>query len=445
MPIYVNILIIAILFFFNAIFAMYEIAMVSARKTRLEQRVEEGSKGAKDALELLADPNQQYLSTVQIMITLIDTLAGGIGGALISRPFAEVLKKIPWLESSADTVSLILVVIIITYFSIVLGELIPKRLAVSKPENVVTRLSPAIKALTRIFRPLTRLLSASTNLGLKLFRINTDREPSITEDEIRVIIQQGRDIGIIEDAEKDMVSGVFRLGERTVNALMTPRTDLDWIDLEDTEEEIRQSILTSQFSKIPVARGDLDHIEGILEIRDLVGMDLGSADLSIEKHLKQPLFLPESMQALDALESFKTTGIHNALVVDEYGGILGLVTLYDILEAIVGDIPQNETDKDQEAVQRADGSWLFDGMIAIDELKEILDIDHFPDEERAGYQTLSGLIMSHLGAIPKAGQFFDLGRYRFEVMDMDGRRVDRVLVELTESTANAPTHSNEVL
>jgi len=430
MPVYVNIIIIAVLFFFNAIFAMYEIAMVTARKTRLKQRVEEGSKGAKDALELLGDPNQQYLSTVQIMITMIDTLAGGIGGALLARPLAELLKKIPWMVSAADTVALISVVIVITYFSIVLGELIPKRLAVSKPENVVTRLSPGIKFLTKVFKPLTKLLSASTNLGLKVLRINTDKEPSITEEEIRVIIEQGRDIGIIEDAEKDMVSGVFRLGDRFVDALMTPRTELSWVDLEDSNEEIVTTILTSEYSRIPVAKGDLDKTIGVLDVRDLVGVDLHSPDFLVEKYITQPLFIPENLQALDALENFKQSGVHIALVIDEYGGVQGMVTLYDVLEAIVGDIPQNNEDKDQEAVQREDGSWLFDGMIAIDELKEILDIDQFPDEERAGFQTLSGLIMSQIGAIPKTGQFFKLGNHRFEVVDMDGHRVDRVLVSI---------------
>ena len=231
MPVYFNILLILFLFFFNAIFAMYEIAMVAARQTRLEQRVEEGSQGAADALFLLADPNQQYLSTVQIMITLIDTLAGGIGGALISRPLAEVLKNIAWLSAYADTVALIFVVVVITYFSIVLGELIPKRLAVSKPENVVTSLSPSIRILTRVFRPLTKFLSASTNFGIKLFKIDTEAGPIITEDEIRSYLEQGRDIGVIEESEREMVTGIFRLGDRRVEALMTPRMEMAWIDI----------------------------------------------------------------------------------------------------------------------------------------------------------------------------------------------------------------------
>jgi putative hemolysin len=429
-PVYVNLIIIAVLFFFNALFAMYEIAMVSARKTRLQQRADEGNQGASDTLFLLKDPNQQYLSTVQIMITLIDTLAGGIGGAMLARPLADLLKGIKWLEPYADTVALIFVVIVITYFSIVLGELIPKRLAVSKPENVVCRLSPTMRRMTKIFRPLTKLLSASTNFGLKIFRINTDKEPSITEDEIKVYIEQGRHIGVIEDAEKDMVSGVFRLGDRRVDALMTPRTEITWLNVEDESEKIINNLVKSEFSRIPIAKGNLDEVIGVVDVKDLIGINLHSEDFHIENYAQKASFIPENMPALKALEVFRNSGVHDALVIDEYGGLQGIVTLYDVLEAIVGDIPENSEDKDQMSVRRSDGSWLFDGMIVIDELKEILDIDLLPDEERAGYQTLSGFIMSQLGNIPKTGQFFTWENFRFEVVDMDGRRVDRVLVNI---------------
>ena len=340
MPVYVNIMIILVLFFFNAIFAMYEIAMVAARQTRLEQRVDEGSKGAADALFLLADPNQQYLSTVQIMITLIDTLAGGIGGALIARPFAALLVRIPWLASYADTVALIVVVVIITYFSIVLGELIPKRLAVSKPENVVTTLSPMIRFLTKVFRPLIKVLTTSTNVGLKLFRINTDSGPTITEEEIKSYLEEGRDIGLIEDAERDMVSGIFRLGDRRVEALMTPRMEMTWIDINAQKSEIWQGILTSAYSRIPVADGDLDDVLGYIQTRDLLGLSPDGSDLNLDKFLKEPIYLPENMAALRALENFQNSGNHLAMVVDEYGGITGMVTDYDILEAIVERSPR---------------------------------------------------------------------------------------------------------
>lgn len=426
-----NLLIIAVLFFFNAIFAMYEIAMVSSRKTRLAQRAEDGSNGAALALALWNDPNQQYLSTVQIMITLIDTLAGGIGGAMLAAPLAARMKSVEWLAPFADTAALITVVIGITYFSIVLGELIPKRMAISRPEDIVVRLSPGIRVLTRAFRPLTRLLSASTNLGIKLLRVNTQKEPAVTEDEVKVMIEQGTEMGVFEVAEQDMVSGVFRLSDRRVDALMTPRTEMAWVDVEDSSEKILQTVLHSDYSRLPIARGNLDEIIGVLDVKDLLGINLEADGFAIEEHVKPALFVPENMPALKALEVFRNAGMHNALVIDEYGGVQGIVTLYDVLEAIVGDIPEGVDDTDQMAVQRDDGSWLFSGMIPIDEMKELLDIDALPEEERAGFQTLSGFVMSRLGSIPKAGQHFTWDKFRFEVVDMDRRRVDRVLVSVT--------------
>ena len=428
MPIYVNIILIFVLFFFNAIFAMYEIAMVASRKTRLQQRVEAGSVGAKRTLTLLADPNQQYLSTVQIMITLIDTLAGGIGGATLAKPLALQLEHISFLAPQAELIALILVVTVITYFSIVMGELIPKRLAVSKPEAVVVRLSPIIFVMTKIFRPLTKLLSVSTNIGLKILHINTDKGPSITEEEIKGFIDEGREIGVIEDAERDMFSGIFRLGDRRVEAIMTSRMEMAWIDINSPMTDIWQQIIESTHSRIPVADGDLDNILGYIQVRDLLGRTMTETGLNLRDYVKEPIYIPENMPALKALENIQTSGVHLAMVVDEFGGITGMVTDYDILEAIVGEIPEDGADTDYLAVQREDGSWLFDGLIVVDELKELLNIHDMPDEERAGYQTLSGFVMSQLGRIPKTGAKFTYDNYEFEVVDMDGRRVDRVLV-----------------
>ena len=347
---------------------------------------------------------------------------------MLSRPLAEVMKDIAWLAPYADTVSLIVVVVIITYFSIVLGELIPKRLAVSKPENVVTRLSPIIKLLTRVFRPLTKLLSSSTNLGLKILHINTDMGPSITEDEIKSYIEQGRDIGVIEESEREMVSGIFRLGDRRVEALMTPRLEMAWIDINAPMDQIWRQLLETPHSRIPVADGDLDNVLGYIQIRELIGRSKLDSDLDLNQFILEPIYLPENMAALKALDNFQTSGVHLAIVVDEFGGITGMVTDYDILEAIVGEIPEDSSDTDYLAVQREDGSWLFDGLIVIDQLKEILDISNIPGEEKGMFQTLSGFVMSQLGRIPKTGAKFIYENYTFEVVDMDGRRVDRVLV-----------------
>jgi len=407
---------------------MYEIAMVSSKKTRLVARAEDGQKGASVAMELLQDPDQQYLSAIQIMITMIDTLAGGIGGAQLSRPLAEVFKQVTWLAPFAETVSLILVVIVITYFSIVIGELIPKRIAVSKPEDVVTRLSPMIKRLSRVMRPLTKLLSASTNLGIKVFNIDITREPAITEEELKGYIQEGRQTGVFDEAEQTMVSGVFRFTDRRVDAIMTPHTELDWIDLDDDHDTIVKELMESSYSRLPVAHGDLDRSMGYVNTKDLLGVDIHNPEFNLEDYVRQPLFFPGNMQAVKAFEQFRETGIHHALVLDEYGGVEGFVTLYDILESIVGDIPLDEFDTDQDAIQRSDGTWLFDGLIPIDELKEILHVDELPEENQAGFQTLSGFVMNQMGRIPKTGQLFEWDHWRFEVVDMDGRRVDRVLV-----------------
>jgi len=407
---------------------MYEIAMVSSRKIRLEQRVAEGKKGAAQALEMLKDPNQEYLSAIQIMITMIDTLAGGIGGAVISQPLAEVMKQVKWLAPVADTLALLIVVILITYFSIVLGELIPKRIAVSKPEDVVTKLSPMIYGLTRLFRPLTRLLSGSTNLGIRVLGIDLTSEPTITEEDVKGFIEEGLQTGVFDPVEQEMVDGVFRLSERRIDALMTPHTELDWINIEDERDEILRDLKDSPYSRLPVAEGDLDRTIGMLHVKDLVGVNIYADDFNVANYVREALFLPGNMQAVKAFDTFREKGVHQALVMDEFGGVLGLVTLYDVLESIVGAIPLNEFDLDQEVVLRPDGSWSFDGLLPIDVLKDLLKVEEFPEEDTADFQTLSGFIMNQLGHIPKVGQSFIWEQFQFEVMDMDGFRVDRVLV-----------------
>ena len=426
MPIYINILLIFVLFFFNAIFSMYEIAMVSARRTRLHQRAENGQKGASLAIKLQNDPNQEYLSAVQIMITMIDTLAGGIGGALLAEPLAAMMKQVSFLASIADTLAFVLVVIAITYFSIVLGELIPKRIAVSKPEDVVTRISPTINGLTIALKPIIRLLSASTNLGIKVFNIDIQKEPYISEEELKGYIQEGRQTGIFDEAEEFMVDGVFRLTERRVDAIMTPHTELDWLDLNDGREVMVREMLESLHTRLPVADGDLDRIVGIVSAKDLIGINLFSEDFNIKDYVREPMFFPGNMKAIKAFEQFQSTGIHQAMVMDEYGGVEGMVTLYDVLESIVGDIPQDEFDTDVEIEVQTDGSLLMDGLVPIDVLKEKLGVDELPEEYKAGFQTLSGFVMNQMGKIPKVGQGFEWDGFTFKIIHMDGHRVERV-------------------
>lgn len=433
MTVYANIILIFVLFLLNAFFAMYEIAMVSSRRTRLQQRAEEGRKGAEIALQLLKDPNQEYLSAVQIMITMIDTLAGGIGGAMLSDPLAMALKKISFLAPFADTIALVIVVVAITYFSIVLGELIPKRIAVSKPEDVVTSMSPLINTMTRILRPLIKLLSASTNLGIKVFNIDISKEPFITEEELKGFIQEGRQTGVFDEAEEILVDGVFRFSERRVDAIMTPHTELDWLDLTDGMTVMVQEMLASPYSRLPVAEGDLDRTVGIISAKDLLGVNLYDEQFNIMEHVREPMFFPGNMKAVKAFETFQNTGIHQAMVMDEFGGVEGMVTLYDVLEAIAGDIPLDEDDTENDIERQSDGTLLMDGLVPVDVLKEKLEVDELPEEVKAGYQTLSGFVMNQMGRIPKVGQSFEWDNYHFTVVAMDGFRVERVEISRIEA------------
>jgi putative hemolysin len=423
----IEILIIFLLLVLSGVFAMTEIALVSARKVRLQQRADEGDLAAKEALELAENPNR-LLSTTQIGITLIGVLTGALGGATLSDRLALQLVRLPWLAPYASGVALAVVVILTTYFTLVIGELIPKRLGINNPEKIARSIAGPMRTLSRLAAPLVSLLSVSTDAGLRLLGIKPSDEPPVTEEEIKVLMEQGTQVGVFEEAEQDMVESVFRLGERYIDAIMTPRTEIEWLDLDEPYEELLRQVLESRHTRFPVASGGLDNVVGILQARDLLINHTGKGQANIEELMVPPIFVPDSMPALKVLEMIKSSGVHAALVIDEYGGLLGMVTLYDILTAIVGDIPsEGETDEPQ-VVQREDGSWLLDGLLAVDELKDLLDLPDMPEEDRVGFQTLGGFVMSQIGSIPSAGQHFDWENYRFEVMDMDGRRVDKVLV-----------------
>ncbi len=435
---FVEIILIFLMLVLNGVFAMSEIAVLSARKLRLQQRAEDGDRGARAALELNENPNR-FLSTVQIGITLISIFTGALGGATLAERLAGVLDTlaIPWMTAStAEGLSLAVVVLLTTYFSLVIGELIPKRLALGDPDKIARSVSPAMRILARLTAPIVQLLSWSTDLGLKLIGARDSDEPPVTEEEIKGLMEQGTQVGIFETAEQDMVSSVFRLGGRYVDALMTPRTEIEWIDLEEPFEEIRHQIIVSNHTRFPTGRGGLDNVQGVLLARDFLTRCMeNSTPVDIEELLQPPLFVPDSMSALKVLQMLKDAGMHVALVIDEYGGLLGMVTLYDILKAIVGAIPQPGDTAEPEAIRREDGSWLLDGLMQVDDFKELLDLDELPDEDRLGYQTLGGFVMSQLGTIPVSGDHFEWQNLRFEVMDMDGRRVDKILVA---PAGNAP-------
>ncbi len=423
----VEITIIFLLLIINGVFAMSELGILSARKIRLQQKSEEGDKSARVALELAESPNR-FLSTVQIGITLVGILAGAFGGATLAERLGVLLARIDWLKPYATGVAFAIVVLLTTYFTLVIGELIPKRLALNNPEKTALAMAKPMRFLSRIAAPVVSLLSASTDFGLRLLGITPPAEPPVTEEEIRVLMEQGTQVGVFEAAEQDMVEGIFRLNARYIDAIMTPRTEIEWLDLSESREEILADLLSSNHSRFPVGVDNLDNVQGILRAKDFLEKLVAGEPFEIRALLVPPLFVPDSMSALKVLELIKEAGVHEALVIDEYGGLLGMVTLYDVLKAIVGDIPGPGDDTEPEAVQREDGSWLLDGLLDIVDLKEILDVDELPEEDRIGFQTLGGFVMSQVGSIPTSGHSFDWNGYKFEILDMDGRRVDKVLV-----------------
>lgn len=423
----VEILIVLLLIFANAIFVMSEMAVVSVRKVRLQQIANQGNANARVALQLANDPNQ-FLGTVQIGITLLAILSGAFGESVLSKHFAYVLRRIPWLTPYSEAIAAILAVLLITYLTLVIGELVPKRLALNNPERIASAVAHPMRMLSKITSPVVRLLSASTETVLRLLGIRPSTEPLVTEEEIRTLIEQGTEAGTFEAAEQDILNRVFRLGDRRISALMTPRPDIVWLDLDDSPEVNRQTMINHPHSQFPVCQGELDNVLGIICVNDLLSRCFTNQPLDLTTALRRPLYVPESTPGLKILELFKQSGTHFAIVVDEYGVIQGLITLNDILEEIVGDIPSVDAMDEPQAVQREDGSWLVDGMLPVEEFFELFEIEEFPSWQRGNYHTMGGFVVTQLGHIPTAADHFEWRGMRFEVMDMDGNRVDKVLV-----------------
>jgi putative hemolysin len=427
----IEIAVVLVLILLNGLLAMAEMAVVSARRARLQQRAEDGDAGARRALEVAESPSR-FLSTIQIGITLIGVLAGAFGGATIAQELADVLAGVSFLARYSEAVAVAIVVITITYLSLVLGELVPKQLALNNPERIASAVTPPIHVVSNLASPLVWLLTASTRLVMRLLRVQASAEPPVTESEIRIMIAEGTEAGVFAEAEQDMVEAVFRLGDRRVDAVMTPRTEIEWLDVEDHDEEIEQTIVNSTHSRFPVAKGDLDQVQGVVRARDLLGGCLAGGPLDLQSVLYSCYFVPESAPALKVLDTLKSTGTSMAFVIDEYGGLQGLVTVTDIVEGIVGDLPDaGELDRPR-AVQRDDGSWLLDGLLPVDEFKEMFDLDSLPGEDEANYQTLGGFVMDYLGHIPRVADHFAHEGLEIEVVDMDLHRVDKVLVRRLE-------------
>lgn len=417
---WLEVLIIFLLIILNGVFALSEISVVSSRKARLQQRVNEGDKGAGAALKLTEDPNI-FLSTVQVGITLIGVLAGAVGGATLSDSFATYLENFPALQPYAHSIGFGSVVVGITVLSLLFGELVPKRMALHNPEDIATAVAGPMNTLSWLFSPLVRLMSWLTGVIVRLLGVVPSDEPPVTEEELQVLLDQGTQAGVFEAAEQDMVEGVFRLNDRRVGSLMTQRNEIAWLDINDTPEEVRRQIEENPYSRFPVCEDSLDNVLGVIEARDLLLESLHGEPLQLKRNLQPPVYIPESALASKSLNQFKAGSTEMMLVVDEFGSTQGLLTIFDILEEIVGTL-----DNEPQATQRQDGSWLLDGMLSIDDFKEIFNVRHLPDEGE--YETLGGFVMLHLGRVPEAADRFDWNGLSFEVMDMDGNRVDKVLV-----------------
>ncbi|MEB3199246.1 MAG: hemolysin family protein [Synechococcaceae cyanobacterium] len=436
-----EILTILLLIVANGLFSGAEIAIVSARRHRLQQLADKGKRPARAALRLAESPNE-FLSTVQVGITLIGILSGAVGGATVAERLQPLLATVPGLAPYSKGLSFTLVVAVITYLSLVIGELVPKRIALSNPERLACNVAPFMRWLSRVSAPVVHLLGVSTDSLLKLLGIPVNQEPDITEDEIKAMIRQGADSGVFEEVEHDMVQRVLRLGDRTIKTLMTPRTDICWLDIEEPLEESLLEVMESTHSRFPVGRETLDECVGIVSIRNLLSAKITGQDINLEDLLQPPLFVAEATRALSVLEQFKRSGIHIALVTDEFGGVEGLVTLNDLMEGIVGDLPSVDDFDGPMVTPREDGSWLVDGSLAIDAFADIIDEDIFGIDKERRYHTMAGFVMHKLERIPHPADHFEWNGYRFEVMDMDGKRVDKLLVTPTGSPSE-PDESRE--
>jgi putative hemolysin len=423
--------IIAALLVLNAAFSMSEMAIVSSKKARLSQWAEEGHSSARRALELANDPGR-LLSTVQIGITLVSVLSGLFSGASTATLLGNWIgETFPPLANSARLVGVGIMVSLITFLSIVLGELLPKRIALHSPEKIASFLAPPMHLVARASAPLVYLLNSVTETLLRLVgRHGPNDDPPVTEEEIKSLVQQGTDAGVFDTTERDMMERVLSFSDKNIHSMMTPRPDVVWLNIGDSFEKNRAKMSKAPHSHFPVVRESLDSVLGTVHVKDVLSHDISKSE-DLTKILTPPLFIPESSGALHVVETFKRTGVHIAFIIDEYGSVQGLVTITDLLEAIVGDLP-TDSSSGPGIVRREDGSYLMDGVLPIDEFKSQFQFDTLPEEERAAFKTLAGFVLSYLGRIPRTADHFVWNGLHFEVVDMDGNRIDKILVSRTK-------------
>lgn len=429
-----DLLIIAGLILLNGLFSMSEIAVVSSRKVRLQRFADEGKRSAAAALALHTAP-ANFLSTIQVGITLIGVLSGAVGERAFVAPLTVRLAEHAELAPYAKIIATTIVAAAITYFSVVVGELLPKRLGLLRPEGLAMFFAPLMRGLATAARPLVWVLSASSSFLLRMLRIPVSSEPPVTDEEIAVLMEQGAEAGVFHETEQEIVENVLRLDEQRVGAIMTPRKDLFSVDLEDGEDAIRQQLADSPHHRVIVCRGGLESVAGVVHVTDLLKAVLTGRPLSVEEFLRKPLMVPDSVTTTQILEHFRRDRTQFALVVDEYGVLQGIVTLTDVLSAIVGDVPEEGEALATDAVRRDDGSWLMDGELSIERFKDLLELDAIPEEE-GDFHTLAGFVLSHMGRIPAVADRFEVAGLRFEVVDMDGNRIDKLIVSQVPPAAD---------
>ena len=421
--IYLEIAIIVVLICLNGLLAMAELAVVSSRRSRLQAFVDRDIIGSRRALALASDPGK-FLSTVQIGITLVGVLSGALSGATLGLRLAGFFASLGLPAGAAEAAGVGLVVAVITYASLIVGELVPKQIALRNPERIAVKVAPAMTVLARIASPLVWLLDVSGRLVLKVLRYEAQPEHRITDEEIRTLMAEAETAGVIEPGERAMIAGVMRLGDRPVRAVMTPRREVDMIDLSDDPDDVRRAIVESVHSRLPVHEGNSEEMLGVVQAKDLLDAYLNGDRPDIRAYVRPAPTVPDTADSLSVVDVIKDSSVHIALIHDEYGHFEGLVTNADILEAIVGEFRTDEGPAEPEAVRRDDGSWLIAGSMPVDEMASRLSIA-IP-EERA-FHTAAGFVLSHLGYLPETGESFKAQGWRFEVIDLDGRRIDKIL------------------
>jgi putative hemolysin len=424
---FIDVLVVILLVLFNGFLSMAEMAVVSSRPARLKAKAEAGKKNYVRALEASRNPSS-FLSTIQIGITLVGVLSGAFGGATIARVLARSLSSFPAIAPYAETIALASVVLLITFFSIVIGELVPKQLALSRPEPIAAAVVPQIRFLGIVFKPLELLLSATTRLVLRIFRVNRTSDPAVTEEEIRIMIQEGALSGAVEKREHDMVEGVFYLSDRKASNFAVHRSDMAWLEEDASPEDVRKALKEHpELTAFPVCRGGLDRLVGVVKVRTLLLVFLEGRYSGLADHMEKPAFIPETMTALKVFEAFRRNDVQTLFVLDEYGGLQGSVGLRDLVEEIVGELSHSRREGDPELVKRQDGSFLVDGLMSVDILEDELGIPGAFPKER-DYNTIAGFALEALDTIPKAGDGFSWGGWKIEIMDMDFNRIDKILM-----------------